>query len=88
MTNSRFYNIKYYTPSYVTAATEMKNRFTNRLNSRPSVKRSKHRRNCLVDIEKLTKLNILRSSRILSSKHRINLYLEKIHEIKSGYIET
>ena len=30
MTNTRFYNIKYYTPSYVTAATEMKNRFTNR----------------------------------------------------------
>ena len=31
---------------------------------------------------------ILRLSRILSLKHRINPYLEEIDEIKSGYIET
>ena len=42
----------------------------------------KHKRHCLLHNENFIILKILRSSRILTSKHKINPYPEKIDEIK------
>ena len=61
----------------------MNNRLRNKLRL-PVIDCQNHKRNCLLHNENFMKLTILRSSRISSSKHRINLYFEKIDEIKSG----